>query len=150
MKISTARSLPSEITKALIKEFGEFLPDPLSERLDVDAYAEKVIKHGTVLLAMAEQVSLALAVMYANDQDTKRAYMSLLAVRPEARGRGIARELVNACVEHARERGMMCIQLRTLESNAKAMRLYTRAGFEKIGSIGMKAVLEKNLSMPSL
>lgn len=146
----TSKDLPVEITKALIKEFGESLPDPLSERLDVDAYAEKVIKHGTVLLAMAEQVSLALAAMYANDQDTKRAYVSLLAVRPELRGRGIARELVNACVENARESGMMCIQLRTPETNTRAMQLYARAGFVKTGRIGMKAVLEINLSTPSL
>jgi ribosomal protein S18 acetylase RimI-like enzyme len=52
-----------------------------------------------------------------------------LYVRPEARRRGVASALVEACLERARERGCRRVELDTNESNDAALALYERFGF---------------------
>lgn len=145
MELKTADSFPKGSVKTWIKQFGDYLPDPLSQRIDVDCYVEKVLSQGTVFLAMLEGEPLGLVTMYANDHKTKRAYMSLLAVRPEARGHGIGRILVDACLVQAGENGMTEIRVQTLGDNTQAMRLYECAGFCRVGVNGLKVVLEKAL-----
>jgi GNAT superfamily N-acetyltransferase len=57
--------------------------------------------------------------------------LRMLAVSPEARGRGIGTALVEACLQRGRERGDEAIGLFTSESMRDALRLYPRLGFER-------------------
>jgi len=58
-----------------------------------------------------------------------------MAVRPEARGRGIGRALVEAVVAHARARpGTEVVTLTVTEGNAPAERLYAACGFRAFGT----------------
>ncbi len=52
-----------------------------------------------------------------------------LAVRPEARGRGVGRTLLLAALDEAERRGARTIFLEVRESNAAARGLYEAAGF---------------------
>ena len=60
------------------------------------------------------------------------AELHLLAVRPEWRGRGIARELVAAALAHARAEGHARIVLSTQETMTAAQSLYARSGFTRL------------------
>jgi GNAT superfamily N-acetyltransferase len=53
----------------------------------------------------------------------------LLAVDPEARGKGVGAALMQACVARARESGTSNLTLHTTEIMQAAMRLYERMGF---------------------
>jgi ribosomal protein S18 acetylase RimI-like enzyme len=53
-------------------------------------------------------------------------------VRPAARGAGIGRRLVEAVIDHARTQ-VELIQLRVVNENPTARRLYARLGFEEYG-----------------
>ena len=53
----------------------------------------------------------------------------LLAVHPVFRGRGLAGELVDALIRHAREQGKKCLRLDVVSGNLPAERLYLRHGF---------------------
>lgn len=53
----------------------------------------------------------------------------LLAVAPAARGGGIGRLLMQACVDRARAAGARALALHTTEVMAAAIRLYRRMGF---------------------
>ena len=53
----------------------------------------------------------------------------LLAVAPEARGKGVARRLMNECIQRARAAGAPALTLHTTDMMAAAMRLYERMGF---------------------
>jgi len=53
----------------------------------------------------------------------------LVAVAPSARGRGIARALVDECIRRARTSGAAALGLHTSRSMRAAMRLYERLGF---------------------
>lgn len=58
-------------------------------------------------------------------------YLHVLAVAPEARGRGVGELLLRHCMEQAREQGYASLQL-DVYANNPALRLYQRAGMEVI------------------
>ncbi|HET8874165.1 MAG TPA: GNAT family N-acetyltransferase [Gaiellaceae bacterium] len=57
------------------------------------------------------------------------AYLEELYVVPERRGQGLGRALLEASMEHARERGATHIDLGTSETDVAARALYESAGF---------------------
>jgi ribosomal protein S18 acetylase RimI-like enzyme len=59
-------------------------------------------------------------------------YVEALAVRPEARGRGLGRELLAAAAHELRSRGARALELEVLEGNDDAARLYARLGFRRV------------------
>ncbi len=57
-------------------------------------------------------------------------------VDPSARGRGVARALLDALVRSAREVGAAALTLEVADANETAVRLYATAGFEPTGRTG--------------
>lgn len=60
------------------------------------------------------------------------ASMRMLAVAPDAQGRGVGRRLVEACVERARAAGRPGLGLYTRPFMAAAHRLYESLGFQRV------------------
>jgi ribosomal protein S18 acetylase RimI-like enzyme len=60
---------------------------------------------------------------------TEDAHLEDLFVDETARGSGLGRALVEAALEHARERGCARIELDANEANETALRLYRSVGF---------------------
>lgn len=61
--------------------------------------------------------------------DARAFEVSSVVVRPELRGRGIARALLRALAEEAGRRGIGHLSLATFVQNKEAMRFWERAGF---------------------
>ncbi|MBB4658113.1 GNAT family N-acetyltransferase [Parvularcula dongshanensis] len=57
-----------------------------------------------------------------------------IAVRPEARGRGVGHLVLTAFLNAAYARGAVVIHLEVATDNAPALALYDRAGFERVGT----------------
>ena len=64
--------------------------------------------------------------------DGERCEMKRLYVRPECRGRGIARRLIRQITGDARRMGFRRLLLDTLPALEEAVRLYRRLGFSEI------------------
>jgi ribosomal protein S18 acetylase RimI-like enzyme len=57
--------------------------------------------------------------------------LNALFVRPEARGRGVGRALLERAREHARSTGARRVDLQTARTNTTAQALYEAFGYEK-------------------
>ncbi len=66
--------------------------------------------------------------------DPETAKLRLFLLVPEARGRGLGRQLLTLCLDHARSQGFKRMTLWTHESHRAACALYTKAGFSCTGS----------------
>ena len=75
--------------------------------------------------------------LLAEDAATLR--LGRMAVAPEARGRGVAQELLHAAHAHARERGMRRM---TLHAQLTARSVYARAGYAEHGEHFLDAGIE--------
>ena len=65
--------------------------------------------------------------------DEKVAVIHILAVSPDAQGKGIGSEMIRETIRLARDKGMQAVRLDALASNTPAHRLYERLGFEYRG-----------------
>ena len=59
--------------------------------------------------------------------------MMNVAVHPDHRRRGIARQLIDALIQALKERGSHSLTLEVRSSNAPAICLYNQLGFEEAG-----------------
>ncbi len=69
---------------------------------------------------------------YAEISRPGEAEFRMLAVAPDARGRGVGQTLARWCVDRAREQGCVAMVLSSLDRMTAAHRLYERMGFERL------------------
>ena len=110
------------------------LGDYLDELRDVSARA----KEAFVLVAMGEREMLGCVTYIATPQsllaefhDPEAAGIRMLAVAPDARGRGVGAALVQECIARARSEGKRRIILHTTRWMHAAHGLYSGLGFER-------------------
>jgi predicted N-acetyltransferase YhbS len=124
-----------------LRAYGEYatIMDPLAwaglegaiqAALSSDERIERIIAEddgqivGSVLLFPAAMQAYAFS-----EERAAAPELRLLAVAPEARGKGVAEALVNECIRRARASGAHELGLHTSRSMRSAMRLYERMGF---------------------
>lgn len=139
VKLSSAQS-PAELAAArrIFKEYADSLPVDLCFQ-DFEAElaglpGEYAPPRGALLLAYVDgQLAGCCALRpldaadYPNAAEMKRLY-----VRPPFRGTGLGRELAQAVLDAALERGYACVLLDTLSDMEAARALYEDLGFEEI------------------
>lgn len=62
----------------------------------------------------------------------------MLAVAPEARGRGVAEAMVRMCIERSEELGYDAVVLSSMPDQAQAHRIYARTGFRRTPDLDWK------------
>jgi ribosomal protein S18 acetylase RimI-like enzyme len=130
IRLASAADAPAfgRLLHAFNAEFGESTPDAevIAER------AAPLIESGQVTVLFAGDGPDGFAQLrfrpslYTGALD---AYLEELYVVPEHRGHGLGRALLDAAMEHARERGAARIDLGTSETDVAARALYESAGF---------------------
>ena len=102
---------------------------PLSQRVDIDSYARKILDHSYIFLAKENCRTVGLASFYINDFLNRAAYLSLLCVDCNYYRRGIARSLVKLGLDKVREMQMSVVKVEVFKENIAAMNLYKSLGF---------------------
>jgi putative acetyltransferase len=71
------------------------------------------------------------------------AYLGGLAIHPDFSGKGHGRQMIREILAHAKQQGLLRIELSTATINQKAIRLYEKMGFEKEGILRKYTHLKK-------
>jgi len=95
---------------------------------------ERTLVDGGVLLADDD------GIVVVKLDGARRGILDFLYVRPDARRKGLARELVKSAATEAHRRGAEMLELDVLESNAVARTVYERLGFTTVERILATAV----------
>ncbi len=114
-----------------IEQCDEAFMEPIKNRENYKELFEKIDKNA-IFITAGNQETLGYAAMYANDLETKMAYITLIAVKPIYQGMHIGRNLLYACENLAKQSGMRCIKLEVSKKNYKAIAFYKKFGFEKM------------------
>jgi D-cysteine desulfhydrase len=112
-----------------LKAFGDFLPDPLSQRTNLEVYADKLHKQADIAYSIVDDEIVGFLAMYANDQVARCAHVVILSLLPSHQGRGIGHVMMSRAIALARQRSMQEIQLNVQKVNRKAQKFYTSMGF---------------------
>ncbi len=104
------------------------LPRPVTPRDNYDEIFEKMDRYAEFIAAYQNGIA-GYVSMYANDQETKTAFITLFVVKDEFQRMHIGTELMNACRRIAERNKMKRIRLEVLNSNMKAISFYKKQGF---------------------
>lgn len=124
---ATADDLP--LVRELWEAFNTEIPDEpwreddLAEDL---AWLEHAVREEIVLLA--EDDGLAVA----RRRGERLGFLEVVYVRPKARGKGVAAELVRETASRLREAGAEMLELEVLASNTEARAIYDRWGLKPV------------------
>ena len=118
---------------ALVRElwhaFSVEVPDAAWREDDsADELRELEAAVGKEVILLADDVGLAVATK----QSDRLAVLDILYVRPKARGKGTAHELVREVVEQLRGLGIDMLELEVLAENSDARAVYERWGFAPV------------------
>lgn len=104
-------------------------PVPLSQKQNLKDFAQKLLDKGTLCLRWEKDRIIAMAAGYTDQVVENRAYLSVVAVLPEAWGQGIATSLVKEFIEICENKGLEAVHLYAVASNTRAVRMYRKMGF---------------------
>lgn len=119
-----------------------FIP-PLSSRVTIDKYAEKIVHKAVRFEAWSGETLVGLVAVYCNNQEGCSAYITNVSILPQWTKRRIATNLLNRCISCVREIGMKEICLEVNRKNIPAIELYKKCRFrvEQLSQPNVKMTL---------
>ena len=128
LEICTNQADPEQIAKHLRACDASFTP-PLSGRLEISGYAQKIADKANRFEAWAEGELVGLVAAYCNDTESRTAFITSVSILPGWQGRRVASQLVSQCIAYADRNGFRRIELEVSVQNTAAVRLYEKHGF---------------------
>ena len=142
MSVVIRRALPADLDRVGSLTAHAYLADDLlahdDEYLDELRDAERRVAEATVLVAVEDGRvlgSITLAVPGSSFAEIARddeRELRMLAVDPEARGRGVGELLLRAAIDAGLADGARAVILSTLPAMAAAQRMYDRIGLHRV------------------
>lgn len=114
------------LNRAWLVEHG--LLEPPDEDQLADPWGEILTRGGQIFIAVRQQEVLGTCAVVPHGPGVFE--LAKLAVAPAARGHGLGRRLVDACLVYARERQSRRIVLVSSSRLAAALKLYESVGFQ--------------------
>lgn len=119
-----------DIYRILTNINNDFNP-PLSERVDLSIFAEKLFKNAMFFCDYsADGILKGLIALYANDFENKKAYIPLVYTARNFRGKGVASGLLNEVVSFVKSLNGQIRIIGLHTNNITAIRVYTNVGFK--------------------
>lgn len=116
--------------KEYVLEHDNDFYEPLSGRIDVDAFVNKVHTLSTTFVLVQEGEVAGLIASYFYDLPSEKGFITLTHTRQEFRGQHLSSILLEAVQEYARSINFKYIDLMVYKANAPAFNLYLNHGFK--------------------
>ena len=114
----------------LISKFETCLTPTLSDRnISIVEYASKICDNGVCLLAV-DGCEAGIVCFYSNDYNTKKSYLTFLAVDENLRGKGYGKILMKEMENKSKQSGMKMVQLEVHKNNKKGIQFYEKLGYK--------------------
>ena len=113
-------------------EFKDYFPLLKNNQDLIRSIAQKVCHNGCLLLSEVDGEHAGIAAFYANDYDTYKAFLSLLAVKDRFRRIGIGRALLESVQSISLAAGMRELILEVRCNNHQAVGFYKWLGFQPV------------------
>ncbi len=109
----------------------DFFP-PLSSRVNIHEYAEKIYRNAELVIAKeTSSISIVgLTAFYANDYKNKTAFLTNINVSSTYAGKGIVKEMLRRMNAILINKGFKSVSLEVYKDNQKAIHLYQKVGFK--------------------
>ncbi|MCR4874147.1 MAG: GNAT family N-acetyltransferase [Clostridia bacterium] len=98
-----------------------------------EEYKEKVCKYAQIVKAVYNDTIVGFVAFYANNLETKQAYITQIAVLKDYQKMHIGSELLNTCLKIAKKAGMETCRLEVNNCNVNAITFYKKKGFTPDG-----------------
>ena len=139
-----SNALPVAITTLILAEQAR-QQDRFVEGVDVETYLARLAERAELLSVADGPRCRGFVAYYANDQAAKQAFITLVLVAPEERGRGLGRSLVTCVLDLVKRRGFTSCRLEVAADNAPAHAMYRQLGFRAVEHRAGKDLLEIKL-----
>lgn len=117
-----------------MKLLGNELPVPLSKRVNIASYVDKILDNGEMFLLFERYKIYGIIAFYANNLITKKAFLIIVSLLPNVQGMGYGKKLIQVMLNRCVFLEMDSVELMIHESNKNAIFLYKRFGFVTVSS----------------
>ncbi|MEO7992379.1 MAG: GNAT family N-acetyltransferase [Chryseolinea sp.] len=129
----TRNSATFEQIQNHLLECNDLFVPPLSLKVEIPAYSQKLITYAVNFEAWNETKLIGLVSVYLNDSHNRLAFISNVSIISTFAGKGIATVLLKECITYARNLQFEAIGLEVSLSNTRALNLYMKLGFKEVG-----------------
>ena len=120
------------LIRVFLGKIDKMFPTPLSEKQDLEQYANKLIEKATLCAVIEEGEIFSLVAGYTENVIENKAYISIVASRTEAQGKGYASKLIRDFIDICKDKDLDAVHLYTDRCNTKALEMYRKIGFQKL------------------
>ena len=128
---NTTNEINKENLLTYLKKIDCYFPVHLSSKVDLDLYAEKLLKCSTICAEYDKQEIIGAVIGYTDRLSDKIAYISVVGCLPDYQNRGIAKHLLYRFFEVCKNKKIPAVHLYTDATNFKAIKLYMSLGFKE-------------------
>ncbi|MGQ1908548.1 GNAT family N-acetyltransferase [Marinifilum sp. RC60d5] len=107
-----------------------FIP-PLDQTVNLEEYSDKIYKNSITFEAWHNKILVGLIATYFNDKQKINSFITNVSVLKKFNGRGIAGELMKACMAYAQKESFKEIQLEVNKNAIEAIHIYEKFGLQK-------------------
>jgi ribosomal-protein-alanine N-acetyltransferase len=119
-----------EQTVAHLHACSPTITPPLHEKVNIEAYAEKIVRLAVSFEAWDGDTLIGLVAAYLNDPSGQGGFITHVSVLPGYNGQGIGGALLERCIALGRLEGFRTLELEVNRGSLPAVLLYQKFGFE--------------------